>query len=56
MQFGEKLAEVVAASVPCCVGIDPHLDRIPHGVGVGEWAIGVLEALHGVRSCSPEPG
>jgi len=63
MQFGEHLAKVVAASVPCCVGIDPHVDQMqivvagPYTeVNLVMWGWGVIGAIHkaGIRVVKPQ--
>jgi orotidine-5'-phosphate decarboxylase len=63
MQFGEHLAKVVAASVPCCVGIDPHMDRVPFELtgtplqyNLYTWTSGVIDAVYdaGIRVVKPQ--
>ncbi len=58
MQFGERLARAVRESVPCCVGIDPHMASLPRALsGVSQlredlrvltWCMGVLDAIKGI--------
>jgi orotidine-5'-phosphate decarboxylase len=57
--FGERLAERVrAVGSPCCVGLDPHLSRVPGlsdgasdeeaAEAVRAFCVGVVEAIHDV--------
>jgi orotidine-5'-phosphate decarboxylase len=59
MRFGERLAQrVVAVGSPCCVGLDPHLSRVPGltegasreeaAEAVRAFCVGVIDAVHDV--------
>lgn len=63
MRFGQHLAEVVAGSVPCCVGIDPHEAQVPFDLSgdylefnLATWTRGVMNAVHsaGIRVVKPQ--
>jgi orotidine-5'-phosphate decarboxylase len=62
-RFGEHLAAVVAASVPCCVGIDPHEAQVPFNLAGDDlaynletWCRGVIDSvcLAGIRVVKPQ--
>ena len=56
MHFGDALTQATEDRSPVCVGLDPHIDKLPDGIskdheGVLEFNKGIIDAVKGVAAC-----